>query len=350
MIDAVREAGIFELMVPREYGGHGLDMDAFVETVLPLGEADASLAWVTSFYIEHNWMLCLFPEAFQRELYASRSHILAPGMVSPSGRAEPVDGGFRLNGRWSWATGAMHGEWAIAGAVVPRDPPELDVRFFAMPIDQVKIEDVWFVDGMCATGSNDVVIDDLFVPDDHSCSIVAACQGKAPGAHVHAGPLYRTPMFPLLACAAALPAVGQARGLVERFRERVAERVTMTGGRQATQSASQIRLAEVETQAHAAELLLRDGVRDLCALRDSATPTDRLRIRARIARAVHLSRSVADAVAQASGASAHFLDHPIQRAVRDLNTLSCHVVFNLDATNELYGRALLGKEPENPLV
>ncbi len=351
VIQAACDAELFKLMVPEAYGGFGLDLPDLVDVVMPLAEADASLAWVTSFYIEHNWWFCLFPESFQRDFFASRDYVLAPATVAPAGQCVPVTGGYRLSGRWSWATGVMHGEWAIVGSVVRHDPPKLDMRFFAVPQSEIKVEDVWHVDGMCGTGSNDMVVDDLFVPEERSLSALDTCEGRAPGAGIHAGALYRTPMFPLLATAAAVPAVGQARGIVRRFQERLGTRVTMpTGSVQGERPAAQIRLAWADTEAHAAELLLRDAVRELCELRDRTTAADRIRLRARIARAVHMARAVVIAVQEASGASAHFLDGPIQRAVRDLNMLACHIVFDLDTTYEIHGRSLLGRPPESPLV
>src|SRR5690606_27871095 len=147
------------------YGGAELDLDTFFEVALVLGEADASHGWVMSFYIEHVWMLTQFPETFQKELFADRSYALAPAMLSPAGRAGEVDGGYRLSGRWPWGTGIMHADWVIAGALLTRGE-RVEPVFFALPRDAVTVDDVWHVDGMCATGSNDVVIEDAFVPAD----------------------------------------------------------------------------------------------------------------------------------------------------------------------------------------
>ena len=100
VITALEEAEIYKLMVPKCYGGLELDMDTFFEVGVALGEGDASTAWVSNFYIEHNWILSQFPEAFQKELFANRSYILAPAMVALGGNAVAEDGGYRINGRW----------------------------------------------------------------------------------------------------------------------------------------------------------------------------------------------------------------------------------------------------------
>jgi alkylation response protein AidB-like acyl-CoA dehydrogenase len=347
VIAALEEAGIFRLMVPRCYGGLELDLDAFLEVGLALAEGDASMAWVSTFYIEHNWMLCQFPEAFQRELYADRSHVLAPAMVTPSGVAERAPGGFRLNGRWKWATGSMHGTWVIvSGRVEPAGDGGLDFRFWALPREDVTVEDTWHVDGMCGTGSHDVVIESRIVPEERSVSVLAMSAGHAPGAKLHEGPLYRTPMLPILGLAASMPAVGQARAVLRGFRERLGGHVRLgSATSQAEKPAAQMRLARAEIEVRQAEGLLRGVVVDVMAKRETATPANRTRWLASLAYAVDQSKRVIGSVAEVSGGSAHFLDNALQRSKRDVDTLSCHAVLDLDARLESHGRTLLGLDP-----
>ncbi len=348
VIEAMREARIFDLMVPRIYGGLEFDLDTYLEVGLALSEGDASMAWVATFYIEHNWMLCQFPEAFQRELYADRSHVLAPASLAPDGYAEPVEGGLRLSGRWKWATGWPHAEWVIAGAQLARDKGRPEVLFFALPRDQVDFEDTWWVDGMRATGSHDILIDDRVVPPERTVSIPAMSEGKAPGAQIHEGPLYRTPMSPILGLAASMPAVGQARAGLARFKEELGARDIYGGSKKhAERPAAQIRLAGLELAVEQAEQLLRQVVGEVMEVRERASPGQRTRWLAATATAVQQSRQILATIAQGSGASAHFESHPLQRAVRDVNTLSCHTVFDLDQRLENYGRTLLGLEPNS---
>lgn len=351
VVEALEQAGIFELMVPRCYGGRELDLDTFLEVGLALAEGDASMAWVTTFYIEHCWMLCQFPEAFQRELFSDRSHVLAPAMLSPNGRAKAEAGGFRLKGRWQWGTGIMHAEWVIASALVETPDGGFDARFFALPAAEAKVEDTWYVDGMVGTGSNDVVIENVLVPEERSVSIPDLVSGDGHGSRIHEGPLYRTPMIPILALAASMPAMGQARAAVRGFGERLSERIPLgSTGRQSEKPAAQIRLARAELEARQAELAMRDVVAEVQARRNEASLADRGRWVAALALAVHQSRNVIQLVADASGAHAHFQSHPLQRALRDVNTLSCHVIFDLDARLETHGRLLLGLEAGTGLV
>ena len=346
VIAALEEAEIFRLMVPRCYGGLELDLDVFLEVGLALAEGDASMAWVSTFYIEHNWMLCQFPESFQHELYADRSHVLAPAMVTPTGEAWRRPGGFRLDGRWKWATGSAHGDWVIVSGRVQPAGDGLDVRFLALPRSAVRIEDTWHVDGMCGTGSNDVIVENRTVPEERTVSILEMSAGKAPGSRLHPSPLYRTPMIPILGLAASMPAVGQARAVLRGFRERLAGRTRLgSATSQAERPAAQMRLARAEIEVRQAESLLRGVVAEVMAKRDAATPADRTRWLASLAFAVDQSKRVIGSVAEVSGGSAHFLDQALQRSKRDVDTLSCHVVFDLDARLESHGRTLLGLDP-----
>lgn len=346
VIDALRESGVFRLMVPRKYGGLEFDLDTFLEVGLALAEGDASMSWVTTFYIEHNWMLCQFPDSFQEELFSPRAYVLAPAALAPNGVAERVEGGFRVSGRWQWGTGVMHADWVLVGARVTNSDGSPDFRFLALPLADVEVDDVWFIDGMAGTGSNDIVVADAVVPEDRSVSILDMGSGHAYGASLHPSPLYRTPMLPILCLAASMPAVGQARGAVRNFRERMQERVLYAStNKQSEKPAAQMRLARAEIEVAQAEAQLRQLVAEVMELREDANVCDRARWAASAAMAVDQSKRVLLSVAEASGASAHFRSDPLQRSVRDVSTLSCHVVFDLDSRLEIYGRTLLGLDP-----
>jgi alkylation response protein AidB-like acyl-CoA dehydrogenase len=347
---ALEQSGLFRMMVPRAYGGLELDLDTFLEAGLVLGEADASLAWVASFCVEHNWMLCQFPESFQRELYRARDYVLAPAVVSPQGVAVRDGDVYRLSGRWQWGTGVMHASWVLVSGLADLEPGQLPgpekLRFFALPIEAVQVVDVWQVDGMVGTGSNDIVIEDARVPAECSVSVADMSQGCAHGARLHAAPLYRTPMIPILLVAASTPVIGQTRAVVRGFRERLLAHGRMNSPTPpAARAAQQARLARAELTLRQAELVMRDAVAEVCALRDAASLEQRARWAASIAQTVHVCRQLLQEIAQASGASAHFTSHPLQRAVRDASVATAHVVFDLDAQLENYGSLRLGREP-----
>lgn len=349
VIKALRDAEIFKLMSPRVYGGLELDLDTFFEVGLALSEGDASMAWVANFYIEHVWILCLFPKAFQEELFADRSYVLAPAMLSPTGQVTKEKGGYRLNGRWSWSTGIMHADWVLPAAIVTGEDGRRAPMFFALPRSEVQVEDVWFVDGMQGTGSNDVIIRDAFIPESRMLSFQDMIEGEAPGARVHANPLYRTPMLPTLGLAAAMPALGQARACVRMFKERLHDRM-QNGGTRRVGAAAKMRLAHAEVRVDQTYLLLRHLVEEVMRLRNNATRLDRTRWATQLAFAVDQCKSVIAYVCEAAGASGHFQSSPLGRAARDINTVGAHIVFDLDARLELHGAAMLGEEIPGILV
>ncbi|MBI3797330.1 MAG: acyl-CoA dehydrogenase, partial [Deltaproteobacteria bacterium] len=163
--------------------------------------------------------------------------------------------------------------------------------------------------------------------------------------------LYRTPMLPILTLAAAMPALGQAKTAVQWFREHLAQRVLLgTGTKQAEKPAAQMRLARVEVEVREAELLMRHAVEEVCARRNTAALEDRARWAAQLAVAVDRCKRVIQTVGEASGAHSHFLNNPVQRALRDVNTPACHTVFDMDSRLESFGRVLLGLDPGRALL
>ena len=342
VIAAAAASGLFTMMSPARYGGAGLDLDTFFEVGLVLGEADASHAWVLCFYFEHVWMFCQYPEPFQAALFADRAFVLAPAMLSPTGLATVAPGGYRLEGRWQWATGVVHGDWVIAGAVV-RAEEGPKAYFFALPRDQVTVEDTWFTDGMCATGSRDVLIEDVFVPAERAVNIAEMMHGAAPGSSLHDGHLYSTPMAPILSFAAALPVLGQARFAVTEYARQLEGRYDLTGREQQSERPGrQARLAAADLDVASAEGLMRWVLADVMAQRATADEATRVRWTASIAHAVAVCQRAVSTVCETAGASSHFLDNPLQRARRDVNAMAGHMVFDLDDRYVAHGRSLIG--------
>jgi 3-hydroxy-9,10-secoandrosta-1,3,5(10)-triene-9,17-dione monooxygenase len=207
---------------------------------------------------------------------------------------------------------------------------------------------------MAATGSNDIVVEDAFVPAHRTISFDAFKDGSAPGSLDFADPLYRIPMPPLLAFTAALPALGASRGAVRSFQAHMQKRfMAYENKHQEERPAAQMRLARATALVESAELSLRDlGARiDASTTREAPlSRSERAAMRMRAAVAVRFCKEAVETVAEAAGSSAYFLHHPIQRALRDVTVLSTHVVFDWDGTSEMYGRVLLGRKPGTLLV
>lgn len=354
VMQAIRATGVFYHFVPKVYGGLEFDVDTFIDAMLPIGEACASTGWVTSFCVEHNWMASQFPKAFQDETFGGAfPYLIAPGVTMPPGEASVVPGGYRLTGRWKWGTGVMHADWVlVTGMVSGESPPR--ILFFAIPAGEVEVPDTWHVDGMAGTGSNDIVAKDVFVPGHRVMDMGEMRTGNAHGARLYDNPIYRMPMLPFLAVTAAIPAVGAARNAVAAFRDRLSVRnMHGTDQKQGEKPAAQMRLGRADILTKNAEMLIRHVARANVALgarAEPATVPERIELRLHVAQAMDQCREAIRIVCEASGAGAHFLDNPIQRALRDINVMSSHVVYDLDGALELHGRALIGLPPNSPVV
>ena len=335
-------------LVPARYGGRQAPLPAILDPVRLMAHGCASTAWTLGFYALHNWMLALFSEQAQSEAFETRP-FLAPAPLAPTGRGVGCEGGIRLSGRWSWATGVMDGNWIIVGALrerVPGDPATIYPVLALLPIDAVRIEDVWHTDGMRATGSNDVVIADAFVPEHRLVAVSDIYTGTAPGAALHDADTYRWPMVPALALLAAMPALGSAERAAEIYTERLSQRfLAYEGVMQKDKPVASVHLGQALVRLRSLRGLLADTVGEIGDIVASGDPVGRpVRAQARLAAThiVHESRTLIGDLLGASGASAHFLDNPLQRIKRDVDVIGGHVVFDYDTSRELAGALTMG--------
>jgi alkylation response protein AidB-like acyl-CoA dehydrogenase len=352
VMKAIEDAGVYRYFVPKKYGGYEFSLESFMEIGMILGEACISTGWVTTFCMEHNWLLSLYNQEAQDDIFGRQPYIIAPGALAPNGTATPVDGG-RVTGRWEWGTGVMHSDWVMVGAITPTDDPEQPALcMFLIPRGEAQVIDTWHTAGMIGTGSNDIAVDDVFVPAHRVQNITEMRDGRAPGAAVHDSSIYAMPMLPVLGLTAAAPLVGGASKAVQIYQERLAERfVYGTGTRQGEKPAAQIRLGLLKERMETLELRLKATAREVSGWGERREPCpgiERAKLRVRIGGIVREARDIARDAMEASGAHAHFLDNPLQRILRDLHTGSCHTVFDLDVSAEQYGRMLLGLEPNAP--
>jgi alkylation response protein AidB-like acyl-CoA dehydrogenase len=338
VIEALEATGVFRAFVPKQFGGYEIDLDLFVDVGLAVSEACPSTGWVTTFYMEHNWLLRSFSPALQEEVFSRQPYVLAPGLVNPKeGTATPKGEGYELSGHWKFGTGIVHADWVLLSAQVTTEPDAPPRMFLVRPY-VVEVVDTWHVDGMIATGSRDIIARAVPVPATHISL-------REPPAGADAPYLARIPVLPMLALTAAIPALGAARRSVELFRGLVRKRVPFgTHKLQSQRAAAQMRLANVLAKARAAETVLRAAARDVT---DHArgggelSLLDQIQLRLTLAHVVRDARSVVREVADGSGASVHFLDHELQRLLRDVQMISAHTIFDVDLAAEQCGRALL---------
>jgi len=350
VIDAVRAGGLYSMMVPREYGGHEADLDTFFEVALTLSRADASMGWLTAFYIEHNYWAPGFPKPVVDELFAERPHVLAPVSLNASGGgATRVDGGYRLNGQWSWGTCIVHADWVMPVGMVEGEPP----RLFLLPRDEVELVDTWFVAGMSGTGSLDYRIDEVFVPDEHAIPMGSFFGGPGSSLLSYEAPIFQTPLAPILGFGAGLPILGAAQGALEEWAAQTKTKIEQKGGRfggPMVEDGKPAVAARAALTIEAAELLFREVLRDVMDQRYSASTETRAAWMARLSHGVFMVRDAMEDLLSVTGASGARLDSPIQRAMRDIQTASNHIFFDRESRYADYGRLLTGQPPQSLLA
>ncbi|MEM7016455.1 MAG: hypothetical protein AAF512_03830 [Pseudomonadota bacterium] len=341
------------MMVPRCYGGQEADLDTFFEVMLILSRADASTGWLVAFYVEHAFWFCGFPEDFQKEIFSKRPYVLAPATLNVTGgTADVVEGGYRLSGTWQWGTGINHASWVLVGAPAKDDDGNSAPLFFALPRDEVEAIDTWHVAGMCSTGSFDIKIDDVFVPNAHVVPMMDLLNATS-ASQIHDGPLYRTPLVPILGFASALSMLGAAQGALEEYQTQMKVKIAaneLRGGSPIIKDTKPSVVAAAALNLEASELMLRDVLQDVMTHRNDASRELRGSWMSRMSHAVIMCRSAVQDIVSVTGASGSRLDSPIQKALRDISTGSNHLIFDREARYADYGRTLLGQPVKSMLV
>src|SRR5690242_6484354 len=161
----LKQAGLFRALQPKAYGGFEIDPQVFLEIGMIIGSASPSTGWVYSVVGVHNWQLALMPKQAQDDVWGEDQDTLISSSYTPRGQIEIVDGGYRVNGRWSFSSGCDHSQWVILGGVATEPDGTIRRLCFLLPRSDYRIDDVWHVIGLRATGSNDIVVEDAFVPE-----------------------------------------------------------------------------------------------------------------------------------------------------------------------------------------
>jgi alkylation response protein AidB-like acyl-CoA dehydrogenase len=344
VIAALEASGVFRSFVPRRFGGYEIGLDLFVDIGVAVSEACPSTGWVTTFYMEHNWLLTHFSDELQEEVFGAAPFVLAPGSVNPSaGKATPEGDGYELSGHWRFGTGIVHADWVLLNANITTEPPG-NARLFLVRPGDVEVRDTWHVDGMVATGSRDILATALHVPDRYVSRAVPPVETAGEDATSRMG----FPVLPFLSLTAAIPALGAARRAVEVYCGLASERVKFgTRKVQGQGAATQIRFANALAEVRASETVLRAAARaiEAHARRErKLSPLDQIELRLGIAHVVRDCCRIVRHVMEGSGASVHHLDHELQRINRDVQMMAAHTVFDVDLAAEQCGRARLGSD------
>lgn len=357
-IQALHATGAIRAAQPERYGGLGLPFDVVFDVAAELGRGCGSTAWCYSIWASRNWLAGMFPEQAQEDYWTSGCDTLSSTSLNPArGRVEQVQGGYRVSGKWDFASGVDAADWMLIVGNCG------DVALMLMlPKTDYKVQDTWFVSGLLGTGSKDVVLNDVFIPEYRTMPMQDMRDALTPGRTFHDTANYRIPLHSILPFTLASPVLGIAQGSLEAFER----------ARQGSESpAIQMRLAESAAEIAAARALMQADTREIFAKAEreemptvggrisSAAPRpaheygaafsvdDRVRYRRDQVYVSRLAVRAVDRLFEASGGHSIFATEALQRFHRDIHAATHHASLAWDGVAEQYGRVRLGLDPSS---
>ena len=350
VVRALRDSGLCRLMVPKRHGGYQTSVRTYIEVMAEVGRGCGSTAWVASLVNVCEWLAGLFPDRAQQEVWGANRDAWIAGSLAPNGLAVPVDGGWRVSGKWPWASGSLHAQWVACGIHMENERGEMtNLGLSLLPIADVTVEDTWFMAGMKGTGSNTILATDAFVPEHRFLPYPPAFQGQYRTEHVDE-PVYRVALVPVTVLILAGSQLGAASAALEFVVSKSKTRgiTHTTFQRQAESSGFQMLVAEAAMKIDTAYLHALRAADDLDRAAGAGRHpdlTERARVRIDTALAAKYAREAVELLVQAHGTSSLADHNPLQRLWRDVHVASHHAITEWQVNLEVYGRALLGVEP-----
>jgi 3-hydroxy-9,10-secoandrosta-1,3,5(10)-triene-9,17-dione monooxygenase len=346
-VKSLQATGFFRLLQPHRYGGVEASPVDFYRGVRLIASACGSTGWVSSVLGVHPWQLALFDEKAQDEVWGEDTATLISSSYAPMGRAKVVDGGFTFSGRWSFSSGCDHAQWVFLGGLVMGDEgTPVDFRTFLLPRADYEIDDVWDTIGLRGTGSNDIIVSDVFVPEYRTLSFMDTGRCVCPGQQINSAPLYKLPFASVFSCSISVPVIGMAAGAYEAYVGWTRERVrASTGGKAADDSFNQLRIAEASSKIDGAVLQIE---RNMTESLEHATAGDkipmplRIRVRRDQVNATSSAIQAVDRLFESAGGRALKVGTPIQRFWRDAHAGRVHAINDPEKALAMFGQAELG--------
>ncbi|MCR3721994.1 Acyl-CoA dehydrogenase [Prauserella flava] len=341
---ALDEAGLFHLMVPKRLGGPDATLRTAIEAIAEVARGDGSTGWVTGLMAVGTGFGSTFSEQCQDDIFRGHDRPKICGIFSPGDRSEPVEGGYRVSGRWPYGSGSFIADWASL-TITLEDGEQAMAQ---VPREAFTIEPTWFVAGMKGTGSDTIVIEDHFVPEYRVQRVkdMFASRFRSPFTDD------RMSDMPFNAVAAAIliaPQLGLGRHALELTRAKLPGKpVAYTAYRQAKESPThQLGVAKAATKLHLAELLTQRMCLDIDRAAVDRQPLNLetlARLRNDIGVVAELVKEEIDLLLTANGAGSFADANVLSRIWRDCEAASRHALVTTEIGREAYGRLLLGND------
>ncbi|MFD6357037.1 3-hydroxy-9,10-secoandrosta-1,3,5(10)-triene-9,17-dione monooxygenase oxygenase subunit [Nocardia tengchongensis] len=345
----LQETGFFTLLQPRQWGGRACDPVVFYDTVRKIASACGSTGWVAGILGIHNWHLALFDQRAQEEVWGADATVRVASSYAPMGAGVVTEdgSGYLVNGSWAWSSGCDHADWVVVGGPVIKDGKPVDFGSFLIPRSEYRIDDVWNVVGLRGTGSNTVVVEDVFVPTHRFLGFQAMSELRSPGLEHNTDPVYRMPWGTIHPTTISTPIVGMGYGAYDAHVEHQGTRVRAAyAGEQAKDDPfGKVCIAEAASDIDAAWRQLAGNVAEEYAylVAGHEIPIDlRLRARRDQVRATGRAITAIDRLFEASGATALTNGTPLQRFWRDAHAGRVHAANDAERVYVMYGTHVFG--------
>ncbi|TCK65815.1 acyl-CoA dehydrogenase family protein [Curtobacterium sp. PhB136] len=354
VLHRIQAEGMLRLGTPRAFGGTGADVVTAIDVCERLAAGCAATSWIVGIAYGGNLLASQMSDQVRAQIWAATPDAFVCGTANPAGTAVPIDGGWRLTGRWGWMSGINHAPWTLLGFLDDAGAAGPERRMALVSTASLEVEHTWAVAGMRGTGSDTAITDGIDIHEDQTISLEAMAAGEYRLLH----PDQPRVIFHL---SINLPLAGTVIGIAAAVLDAVIGRVR-SGQRSsspqhhlvAESPSHQLAIADAATRIDAARLLLRRAAADV----DEAAaggrlpePRIRTRIRADVAFAVRTARQAVADLLDMAGSSSFADESTMQRAWRDIETASRHAAFSARTNQELHGAALLGVDlPNDPRI
>jgi 3-hydroxy-9,10-secoandrosta-1,3,5(10)-triene-9,17-dione monooxygenase len=354
----LHETGLFRYHQPKRFGGMELPFVAVVDIVAELARGCPSTAWNVGNLGCHHWILGYYEPETQHEIWDANPDVLiASSIALAAGRGRRSPGGFTVSGRWPFSSGVDNSDWNMLAVTVYDDDGKtpIDWRLCVVPKSDYKVIDTWYAMGMVGTGSKDIEVKEIFVPERRALAL-ARCRGGSehPGAKLNTGALFRVPIVASAGHPLSATALGTAEGAFEHVKEVFLKRIgTYTGAKVSDFQAVQVKLARARCLIDSARYLMRESAIAFQDFAEESSVPDletKLRYRAQNAFAVAQAREAVETLWSFYGANAIYTRDPLQRYLRDVQAASQHFSFNFDIAGSAFGTAALGGKYANPTM
>ena len=361
-VEDIKREGLLRAFVAPEFGGYGLEIGTVIETSREVARVCGSSGWCLAICTLHSHIASQYSREVQAEIFGKNPDAVVCGVFMPAGRLVPCTGGYRLSGSWDFASASDHSDYAVLSALefenaedeARSDGVPLGVANCLLPRSDYVLEDNWHVFGMRGTGSKKVVVEDVFVPEERLMRGMMESEGHPEDREKTGRRSGGLPGASVATLGLTGVAIGIAQGALESFRERLATKVRVTALKGADQQvAAQLRYSASAAEVDAAELLVLrdcDEMTASAAAGVAASYEARARYRRDASWAIQTCAGAVARLQPAAGGHAIFDEEPLQRALRDIQAFSGHIVADWDASAEAYARAMTGLPKVDPLV